>query len=133
MKLCMRIGVAEIAKLLGVEPGAIRIWRNRGICRFGLDGARYAADYSRDDVLVMAWALALKKAGFELKEAFEIAEAHRATAVRYIANDLPQERYLIAYPGSTNAGAELDLAAHPISVVINMEWIARDLFGVGDR
>jgi len=129
----MRIGVAEIAKLLGVEPGAIRIWRNRGICRFGLDGASYAADYSRDDVLVMAWALALKKAGFELKEAFEIAEAHRATAVRYIANDLPQERYLIAYPGSTNAGAELDLAAHPISVVINMEWIARDLFGVGDR
>lgn len=134
--------VSEAAKLLGVEPGAIRIWRNRGICRLGLDGSSYAASYTPQDVLVMAWALALKTAGFDLSEAFDVAESHRWCADRILAGQVSEQHYLVVESRSSNpqryAGYRFGTAAAvlgewspdaPVSVVINATKIADDLFG----
>ncbi|MGO4112698.1 MerR family transcriptional regulator [Rhizobium ruizarguesonis] len=134
--------VSEVAKLLGIESGAIRIWRNRGICRFGLDGPTIAARYTPQDVLVMAWALALKTAGFDLREAFDVAESHRWCADRILAGQVTAQHYLVVESRPLDpqryAGYRFGTAAAvlrewspdaPVSVVINATKIADDLFG----
>ncbi|WOS65410.1 MerR family transcriptional regulator [Sinorhizobium fredii] len=136
-------GVSEVARLLDVEPGAIRIWRSRGICRFGLVGDAQAARYTPADVLVMAWALALKTAGFDLRVAFDVAEANRIAA-NYILAGQAQGRaqYLLVQRRPSNPKAcdgyrfgDASIVLNgleddsPVNIVINATKIAADLFG----
>jgi hypothetical protein len=138
----MRIGISEAARLLRVEPGQIRIWRNRGICRLGFDGSTYAASYTPQDILVMEWALSLKNAGIELKTAFGIAESSLRDVADFAVESCyvkAEHRFLIVSHCSegyrARVGNRRDLLRMPgcysLSIVLNLQMTAEALLWNG--
>ena len=67
-----------VAEAIGVGPGTVRMWRDRGICNFGTvieggeDNPRSRRRYDVREACMMGMALYLSRFGIDLQQAFTI-------------------------------------------------------------